>query len=324
MWMHPSNQMIEKMSRSNHTILLTGRTGTGKSHMARDIHNLSPRADRVYVAVNLATLNENLIESELFGHEKGAFSGADCKRIGKLEMANGGTVFLDEIGELTPRLQTKLLDALNHKAICAVGSNREIKLDVRIIAATNRDLEKMVSSGSFREDLFYRLNTFQVHLPDLIANPDRLICFAKDFVLQACAEQGLLEKKLSECFLAAVRLYTWPGNVRELKNAIDFAVAISSDLSINAAQLPPYIQQRISIASTNCVQKTDVEFPVEFSHAKEQFERSYLMAMLKYFDGRVNLTARKTKISKVTLIDKIRRYEINLEAIKYENYSQKI
>src|SRR3990167_1431203 len=156
---------LAKIAASESTILITGPTGTGKSCLAEKIHLASPRRSGRFVAINLATLNENLIESELFGHERGAFSGANLRRLGKLESAAGGSVFLDEIGELSPAMQTRLLEMLNSKVISPVGSNRVVRLDVRIIAATNRELAGMVERGEFRADLFFRINTFQVELP---------------------------------------------------------------------------------------------------------------------------------------------------------------
>lgn len=324
MWLQTTDQLVNRIAQTNHTVLITGKTGTGKTHMAKDIHCLSSRKEKSFISINLATLNENLIESELFGHEKGSFSGADQKRIGKLELGAGGTVFLDEIGELSPRLQTKLLDALNHKVIYAVGSNREVKLDVRIIAATNRDLEKMVTAGTFREDLYYRLNTFQIQLPDLAAQPDRIIELAQDFLSQTCTEQGSKAKYMDFNYIEKLKTYNWPGNVRELKNALDFSVAISVDDTLRPEQLPPYIQKRLNEkkSTVNELKNNhwDLQFPIDYRIAKEQFEKNYLKEMLIHFNGKVNLTARSTNISKVTLIEKIRRYEINLEEIKYANY----
>ncbi|MGZ3711953.1 MAG: sigma 54-interacting transcriptional regulator, partial [Bdellovibrionota bacterium] len=217
---------IKKFAATGHTILITGRTGTGKSYLAKQIHDWSPRQNARFVCVNLATLSENLIESELFGHEKGAFSGADSKRIGKLESGNGGTIFLDEIGELPPRLQTKLLEALNSQTITPVGSNREIRLDIRIVAATNQDLISLVREGGFREDLYFRLNTFEIGLPELRADPRRITQLASAFLASAAHRSEVLPPAVSGDFLAILESYTWPGNVRELKNCMDYALAM--------------------------------------------------------------------------------------------------
>jgi DNA-binding NtrC family response regulator len=299
------------MAATENTILVTGRTGTGKSYLARRIHELSRRRTGRFVAVNLATLSENLIESELFGHERGAFSGADAKRIGKLESANGGTVFLDEIGELPLRLQTKLLEALNSLTVSPVGSNREINLDVRIVTATNKDLAEMVRTGSFREDLFFRINTFQVHLPDLASDPGRVLQLAADFARSAAASQNRPYQGFTESFRDRLQAYSWPGNVRELKNAIDFAVAMSGDGELDV--LPPLLHASPDRPLTALAPS----FPTDYREAKCHFERAYLEEVLSRFDGKVNLTAKRSGLSKVTLIDKIRRYEIDVPALKY-------
>ncbi len=303
-----------KIAGTSHTVLVTGRTGSGKSHLAQQMHEASPRREARFVVVNLATLSENLIESELFGHEKGAFSGADMKRIGKLETANGGTVFLDEIGELPTRLQVKLLEALNSLKISPVGSNREICLNIRIIAATNRDLGKMVNEGLFREDLYFRLNTFHIHLPDLASTPERIPALAKSFATSAAARQGRHFPGFTPAFEAALASYDWPGNVRELKNAIDFALAMSGDEAFGPHLLPAPVLRRRAHASLALEMN---RFPTDYRAAKSEFERLYLDEVLKRFRGKINLTAKQSGLSKVTLIDKIRRYEIDIPRIKY-------
>lgn len=310
---------IEKIAATDHTILITGRTGTGKSHLAQEIHNKSPRREQKFVSVNLATLSETLIESELFGHEKGSFSGADAKRIGKLESANGGTIFLDEIGELTPKLQTKLLDALNNQVISPVGSNREIKLDIRIITATNRDLESMIQKGEFREDLFYRINTFQVHLDDLKNSSDRIIQMAKQFIAKASSDQNIPIQKIDETFLSFLKQHNWPGNIRELKNVTEFAVAMSEGGEVNLSSLPPYLRGESS-KMHRLSSSLEFKFPMDYREAKSQFEKSYLQEVLLLNSGLINLTARKSGMSKVTLIDKIRRYEIDVATIRYQSH----
>jgi DNA-binding NtrC family response regulator len=310
------NSTIAKLAATDNTLLITGRTGTGKSHLAREIHGLSPRRAGRFVAVNLATLSENLIESELFGHERGAFSGADAKRIGKLEAAAGGTVFLDEIGELSLRLQTKLLEALNSFTISPVGSNREIPLNIRIITATNRDLAAMVRRGEFREDLFFRVNTFQVHLADLASEPARVIKLAEKFAREAATSQRRPYTGLSEALKAELTRYSWPGNVRELKNAMEFAVAMGTDPYLGPDSLPPLVKA----GSHSPLSSQAPSFPTDYREAKSTFERTYLEEILYRCDGRINVTAKRSGLSKVTLIDKIRRYEIDVPSIKYRKY----
>lgn len=306
------NPTLNRIAMTDNTVLITGRTGTGKTHLARQVHDLSPRRAGRFVAVNLATLSENLIESELFGHERGAFSGADVRRTGKMESANGGTIFLDEIGELPPRIQTKLLEALNSLTISPVGSNREISLDLRIITATNRDLEAMVREGTFREDLFFRINTFQIALPDLSTDPEKIERLADSFARAACRSQNREYAGLAQDFRDELRAYSWPGNVRELKNAVEFAVAMTNGGPLARDCLPPYVKAGAKPART-----LGTHFPADYREAKSRFERSYLEQVLLRFDGRINLTAKRSGLSKVTLIDKIRRYEIDVPTIKY-------
>lgn len=315
------NEQLKKIAQSDGVILITGKTGSGKSHLAKEIHEASPRRDRKFIAINLATLSENLIESELFGHERGAFSGAETKRIGKLEAANGGTVFLDEIGELPLRLQTKLLEALNSRTICPVGSNRDVQLDIRILAATNRDLEKLVREGGFREDLFYRLNLFRVELPGLCSDPERVQFLGRRFAQEACRRQGREYVGLSSSMEQALRDYTWPGNIRELKNAMEFAVAMSPGGLMGPELLPPYLRTNNAPAEQN--ETLSFHFPTGYHEAKSQFERLFLQESLRRFEGKVNLTSRKTGLSKVTLIEKIRRYEIDVQGIKYKAHCAK-
>lgn len=310
---------ITKIAYSDNTVLITGRTGSGKSHLAKELHLLSPRKDKKFVAINLATLSENLIESELFGHEKGAFSGADQKRIGKLESANGGTVFLDEIGELSVRLQTKLLEALNSKVISPVGSNREILLDIRVITATNKDLLKMIKKGEFREDLYFRLNTFQIRQPDLSGDSKRISSLANQFAHEAAIKQNKSFVAIGSDLMEELIAYSWPGNIRELKNAMDFAVAMSSGNILTRELIPPYMKEK-QIHTDNSELKSNL--PTSYREAKEYFEKLYFAETLKKFDGKVNLTARKSGISKVTLIEKIRKYEIDIPKIKYESHLQ--
>jgi len=310
----------EKIAKTNNTILITGSTGTGKSYLAKKIHEQSPRQGKKFVAINLATLHENILESELFGHERGAFSGADHRRVGKLEYGNEGTIFLDEIGELTPRLQMKLLEALNNKMISPVGSNREIKLDVRIIAATNKSLESMIKTGEFREDLYYRINTFQIHLPSLAEEkykiPELSVCFAKESAIA----QGKHFSGFKDSFFRCIENYFWPGNIRELKNAIDFGIALSSDGWVSEADLPPYIKKKIHLDPMSEKKEANFYFQNDYHLSKALFEKTYLEEMLRRNEGKINLTARTTRLSKVTLIEKIRKYNIDVNLIKYSSY----
>lgn len=222
-------RLIQKVEKTNMLALITGESGTGKELAAASIHYNSPRAKMAYVLVNMAAIPEDLIESELFGHEKGAFTGADSKRIGKFEEANGGTIFLDEIGEMNMHLQTKLLRVLQENKIMRLGSNKEIQLDVRVIAATNKNLAQRVKDGKMREDLYYRLQGFLIHLPPLRERENDTIMLAKHFLKEFCDRNKLPQKTFSPQAIQKITTHTWPGNIRELKALVERTVLISDD-----------------------------------------------------------------------------------------------
>lgn len=230
-------KLIQKMERSNILALITGESGTGKEVVARAIHYNSPRKKKPFVAVNVAAIPEDLIESELFGHEKGAFTGADSRRIGKFEEANGGTILLDEIGEMDINLQTKLLRVLQEKKITRIGSNKEISLDIRVLAATNKQLAQQVREGKFREDLYYRLQGFLLHLPPLRERGNDIIILAKRFLTETCHQNRISPKTFAQEAIAAMLNHPWPGNVRELRSFVERAVLISDGDRISAEDL---------------------------------------------------------------------------------------
>ncbi|GAB4419036.1 MAG: sigma-54 dependent transcriptional regulator [Bacteroidia bacterium] len=220
-------RLIQKVEKSNILVLITGESGTGKEVIAQAIHYNSPRRRKPFVAVNVAAIPADLIESELFGHEKGAFTGASGRRIGKFEEANGGTIFLDEIGEMDMGLQTKLLRVLQESKVTRLGSNKEISLDLRVLAATNKSLGDRVKQGLFREDLYYRLQGFLIHLPPLHERGNDIIILARHFLREFCRSNRIPEKTFSKHALEAMMRHTWPGNVRELKALVERAVLIS-------------------------------------------------------------------------------------------------
>jgi two-component system response regulator AtoC len=230
-------RMIQKVEKSNIMVLVTGQSGTGKELVARAIHYNSPRARKPFVTVNMGAIPEDLIESELFGHEKGAFTDARERRIGKFEEANEGTIFLDEIGEIDQMMQTKLLRVLQEKEVTRIGSNKSIKLDVRVIAATNKNLAQEVKEGRFREDLFYRLQGFLIHLPTLIERGDDVILLSKTFLNEFCRENRMPTIALSKEAVQFLMNYKWPGNVRELKAVIERAAIMSENNTILPADL---------------------------------------------------------------------------------------
>ena len=221
-------RQIGRVAPSDSTVLITGESGTGKELVARAIHSNSPRAERPFVAINCAAITETLLESELFGHERGAFTGAIAQKKGRLETADGGTVLLDEIGELSPALQAKLLRVLQEREFERVGGTRSIAVDFRLVAATNRDLEQAIAAGTFRRDLYYRLNVVSLAVPPLRERPEDIPLLANHFARRHAANMKRRVTGVSPEALACLMAYDWPGNVRELENAIERAVVLGS------------------------------------------------------------------------------------------------
>ena len=232
-------KIIAQIAPSRATVLVTGESGTGKELVAAAIHQHSPRSAGPFVKLHCAALAENLLESELFGHERGAYTGADRKREGRFELAHGGTLFLDEIGEISLGTQVKLLRVLQEREFERVGGNQTLRVDVRVVAATNRDLKEMVLAGKFREDLFYRLNVINLALPSLRQRPTDVPALAAHFLRHYASENGKAVRRFSDEALDQIVGYAWPGNVRELENVIERAVVLTDGESIEAAHLPP-------------------------------------------------------------------------------------
>ncbi len=229
--------LVRKVASSRATALVTGETGTGKELVAGMIHGLSARADGPFIKVNCAALPETLLESELFGHERGAFTGADRTRIGRFEQAHGGTLFLDEIGDMASSTQAKLLRVLQEREFSRLGGSRPLRVDVRIVAATNRNLEREMRAGRFREDLFYRLNVIRIAMPPLRERPDDVEALAAHFALHFASEMGRSERRLSLAAIARLRAHAWPGNVRELRNVIERAVLLADGERIEVSDV---------------------------------------------------------------------------------------
>jgi DNA-binding NtrC family response regulator len=230
-------QIVDRIAPSEATVLITGESGTGKEVMSRYIHRKSKRANGPFISINCAAIPESLLESELFGHEKGAFTGAVARRIGKFEEANGGTLLLDEVSEMHPSLQAKLLRAIQERIIDRIGGNAPVKIDIRLVATSNRDMEAAVKAGQFREDLYFRLNVINIELPGLRARPSDIVPLAEMFIAKYSAQNGMPGKKISEAAKEKMKYHHWQGNIRELENAMHRAVLVSQEQEIEPSAI---------------------------------------------------------------------------------------
>ena len=290
---------VEQVAATEATVLILGETGTGKELIARAIHNISSRRERPLVKLNCATLPDSLIESELFGHEKGAFTGAIARKMGRFELANGTTIFLDEIGELPMESQVKLLRVLQEGEFERLGGSNTIKVDVRVIAATNRDLMKAIAEGRFRQDLYYRLNIFPIHIPPLRERKGDIPLLVRYFVKKYSAKVGKQVQKVSQEVMDSLQNYNWPGNVRELENIIERAVIISRG-------------KRLEIG--NWLPRTDVPTETLSAATLEEAEKAYILSVLESTRWRVSGEKGAAKIlgmNPQTLFSKMRKLGIN-------------
>ena len=294
-------RLAEHVAPTDSTVLIQGESGTGKEVVARYLHNLSTRAEGPFMSINCGALPENLLESELFGHVKGSFTGAVRDKQGLFAAARGGTFFLDEVGEMPPSLQVKLLRVLQEREVIPVGATESIPVDVRIIAATNRDLEEEIRRGNFRSDLFYRLNVIALDLPPLRERRDDLLLLIEALLNRLAAESESEPKALSSEALDAVMVYDWPGNVRELENALEHAVVLSRGSVIEAAALPIRITTR---RKEPLVAERSYKNP-----ALEVIERAYIMWVLQAEGGNKTRAAEVLGIDPSTLYRKLSRYE---------------
>ncbi|UCD94237.1 MAG: sigma-54-dependent Fis family transcriptional regulator [Candidatus Zixiibacteriota bacterium] len=291
-------EMISKVAATDATVLLTGKSGTGKELAAHLVHENSPRRDKPFIPVNCAALTETLLESELFGHEKGAFTGADKRKLGRFELADGGTIFLDEIGETSPALQTKLLRVLEEKQFVRVGGVDNVEIDVRIIAATNRDLKGEIADGKFREDLFYRINVFPIRIPTLAERDDDITLLAEYFL----ARRNYRAPRLSGEVIELLQSYSWPGNIRELKNILERAMILAAGDSIE----PEHIG----------IEDETESAPLEVSSRKrsaaglEEAEKEMILAALKKAGGHKTKAANFLKITRRRLYSRMKYHNI--------------
>lgn len=293
-------RMIHRVAPSSATVLITGETGVGKELAAKAIHELSPRGKGPFIKVNCSALPEALLESELFGYEKGAFTGAYSQKPGRFELADGGTIFLDEIGDISPLIQVKLLRVLQHKEIERLGGTATLPVDVRIIAATHRDLEALIQEGSFREDLYYRLNVIPLHVPPLRARAEDIVPLIHGFVARASADNGLSPKQFTDEAMAALQHYQWPGNVRELENIVERLLVISEGPRISAGDLPAKLLQPVQGGASDRLE-------VHMDKAEETLIRKTLAEA----DGNVSLAAKMLGISRRSLYRKLEKYAVD-------------
>jgi two-component system response regulator HydG len=333
--------IIDRLSKVDTAVLIRGESGTGKELVARAIHYNSSRKDQKFVAINCSAIPESLFESELFGHEKGSFTGADARKIGKFQFAEGGTLFLDEIGDMPLLMQAKLLRVLQDKTFTPVGSNRELEANVRIIAATNRPLEKMIDDGTFREDLFYRLNVIPIFLPSLRDRKNDIDNLVQSFVHKFNKAHGKKVIGVSPEAMSCLKKYGWPGNIRELENVVEYSFIWETENKISMASLPEKV---LVAAGVDLEARTDHEATedhddqdesenasdsvsadegeslglldnispeaLDFNKHKEMFEKEFIVKALKTFKGRINQTALHANIPKKTLLRKIEKYGI--------------
>ncbi|MGE4608542.1 MAG: sigma-54 dependent transcriptional regulator [Myxococcota bacterium] len=307
---------IQKVAETDLTVLIRGESGTGKELVAQALHNRSGRKGRPFVAVNCAAISRELVESELFGHEKGAFTGADARRQGRFEAADGGTIFLDEIGDMAPETQAKVLRVLQERSFERVGGVNPIDVDVRVIAATHRNLEEDVQSDRFREDLYYRLKVVELELPPLRERPEDIPALTMRFVEMVTTRLGREKKRIGENALARLAHYSWPGNVRELQNVIEQAAVLSSgDIEESDLRLSESMEAEEYVEFS----RSDLPFSDAKKRAMNQFERDFLLRALRQNSGNISRAAESIGMVRQSLQQKIR--ELGLRSEDWTNGS---
>ena len=299
-------ELIDNVAQTEVPVMIQGQSGTGKELVSRAIHESGPRRDKPFIKVNCAALNENLLESELFGHVKGAYTGADRHRVGRFEAAHEGTIFLDEVGDIPPPIQVKLLRVLEEKEIERVGDHQPIGVDVRILTATNRDLEALTAQGLFREDLFFRISVFPLQIPPLSERIDDIPLLVQHFIRHNGLTSGKRIVGVSPAAMAALTNYAWPGNVRELRSSIEYAFVLCKDATIECGHLPPKILQP--------------HHPSEHRAARGNRtnlrEREELVRVLRQAAGNQSEAARILGVSRVTIWKRIKKYGIKAVEIR--------
>ncbi len=303
--------LAKKVAASDVTVLVLGETGTGKGLLVQAIHANSARAKKPFVSVNCAALTPTLLESELFGHEKGAFTGAIERRIGRFELADQGTLFLDEIGELTPELQTKLLDIVQEKTFERVGGTQTISVDIRLVTATNRNLVEQVKAGKFREDLYYRLNVVPITIPPLRARREDIEVLSAYFLAQAGEKLGKTDMRFTPRAWRSLLEHSWPGNVRELENTIERAAVLTEGNEVVEIELT-----ETTTAHSAAALATDKLLKDLLKEETERVEKQYLAALLSRFGGSVTKTAEQAGVDRRTVFEKMKQYDLRKEDFK--------
>ena len=302
---------IEKVAKSPARVLITGENGTGKELVARAIHRQSPRADEPFVEVNCAAIPSELIESELFGHMKGSFTGAIADRAGKFEQANGGTLFLDEVGDMSLAAQAKVLRVLQDGVVTRIGGSKPIEVDVRVLAATNKNVEEEIAAGRFREDLYYRLNVVPIQVPPLRERREDIPLLVAHFVDQLARREGVAPRTMAPEAVSRLQQLDWPGNVRELRNTIERLLILSSGTRITAEDVARLVGRR-DPEQAGLGSLLECKTFEEFKHAAE---RAFLLAKLREFDWNVSETARALDMPRSNLYKKIERYALTRESV---------
>lgn len=301
--MQSLKQMIQQVAPERATVFIVGETGTGKELVAKALHEASTRQSALFVAVNCAAIPADILESELFGHEKGAFTGAVKERVGKFELANGGTLFLDEITEMPIQLQSKLLRVLQENVVEKLGGNRQIALDVRVVAATNRDPMQAVKEGKLREDLYYRLNVIQLQVPPLRERGQDVSLLAEYFLVKR-------QTKLSESARVSLQQYRWPGNVRELENILERAAILAGNQAIQPQHLPADISQQIAVSGADTNSDNSDNNDLSIPRATEAIERRLILQALDACQGNKTKAAKLLEISERSLWNKLNQYDL--------------
>lgn len=298
--------IIERAASTNARVFITGANGTGKELVARSIYSKSSRKGKPFIKVNCAAIPDELIESELFGHEKGAFTGAVSKKQGKFEIANGGTLFLDEICDMSLSAQAKVLRVLQEEELERVGGHETVKVDVRIIAATNVDIPLAIKENRFREDLYYRLNVVPIYVPKLAERKDDIPLIVNYYLKKFSKEHGIVEKELDDSAVEYLMNYPWPGNIRELKNIIERVSIMVPKDTVTKADIEDYID------TSNVFQEVYISEKSNLKQAKEEFEKSFIQNTLKLKDGNVTAAAKELGIERTNLHRKIKQYNIDI------------